>query len=219
MSKQTINGHDIFYFTKDELAQVSREDAGCGNLYKYTFKVAESISNQLKIQFPDIGFKEQIVFPDDTGGVNVLGAWLYSHVDVPSLKNNLIIMSLEDFEEKQFTGTLAHEMRHIWQYTYHPEMNAKPAKGFEESLIHPAEIDADGYAIWYISENPDMSIEKAAGIMCPAEKENHPKEYMCRIEKAKEIKEYYDEQSARKNAGREQKGKSFLNSIMHFFKK
>lgn len=101
-------------------------------------------------------------------------------------------------------------------------MNENHAKGFGESLMHPAEIDADGYAIWYISEAPEMYIDKAAGIMCPEEKKHHPKEYMYRIEKAKEIKAYFDEQrnkmAAESDASKKQKSASILDKIRNIFR-
>ena len=219
MQKLLIEGNEIIYFKRDELFDA---DLGADkDLYEETYKIADFMCNQLKIKCPDIGFSDEIRSCDDLGRISVEGAMMYTPKDVPSLQNNLILMSLEDFDIIQFTGTLAHEMRHIWQDTYHPEMNESHAKGFGESLMHPAEIDADGYAIWYISEAPNMYIDKAAGIMCPEEKKHHPKAYMYRIEKAKEIKAYFDEQRekmiAEMNASKKQKKASFLDTLKHLF--
>lgn len=220
MQSVIIEGHTVNYFKKEELAGADLGDLG--PLYEETYKLAENMSRQLKVDCPDIGLSEQIRSYDDMGRLSVEGAMMYTPKDVPALKNNLIMMSLEDFNNLQYTGTLAHEMRHIWQDKYHPEMNENHAKGFGESLMHPAEIDADGYAIWYISEAPEMYIDKAAGIMCPEEKKHHPKEYMYRIEKAKEIKAYFVEQrnkmAAESDASKKQKSASILDKIRNIFR-
>ena len=192
MSTVIIEGKEVFYFKRNELSEADLGELN--DIYEETYTIAEFISNQLKVKCPDIGLSEIIQAKDDFGRISVEGAMLFTPRDIPSLKNNLIMMSLENFNMMQHKGTLAHEMRHIWQYTYHPEMNEKYAKGFGESLNHSAEIDADGYAIWYLSEFQNMYFEKAAGIICPKEKKYFPKAYMYRIEKAKEIKAYFDKQ-------------------------
>lgn len=219
MQKLLIEGNEIIYFKRDELLDA---DLGADkDLYEETYRLAELMSKQLKIKCPNIGLINEIRRRDDMGRLSVEGAVMYTPKDVPALKNNLIMMSLEDFDNLQYIGTLAHEMRHIWQDKYHPEMNKNHAKGFGESLTHPAEIDADGYAIWYISEAPEMYIDKAAGIMCPEEKKHHPKEYMYRIEKAKEIQAFFEEQrkkmAAEIEASKKQKSASILDKIKNIF--
>lgn len=220
MKTTIIDGNTITYFTKEELPQAALSDFE-KQLYDETYKIAEFMCNQLKITTPNIAFSEQILTPCDDGRISVEGAKMYTQQDVPSLENDLILMSLEDFDTTQFIGTLAHELRHIWQDKYHSELNEKPAKGFEESLMHPAEIDADGYSIWYLSETPGMCIEIAAGIMCPEEKKHYSTAYMYRIEKAKEIKAYFDAQrenlTAEKNVPTKQKKTSFLDTLKHLF--
>lgn len=220
MEKVRIDGNVITYFQKDELAQAALSDVE-RQLYEETYMIAEYMCNQLEIQCPYIGFSEHILTLDEMGRISVNGAKMYTPKDVPSLKNNLILMSLEDFDYIQFTGTLAHEIRHIWQDKYHPEMNEIRARGFGESLMHPAEIDSDGYAIWYISETPGMYIDKAASIICPEEKNSHPKAYMYRVEKAKEIKAFFDEKKEKRivdiNTSTKQKKASFLETLKHLF--
>lgn len=196
MQKVIIEGNAVTYYKKEELSGAELGDLQ--QLYTETYQMAEFMSQQLKIRCPDIGFSYTIRARDDDGRISIEGAMMYTPKDIPSLQENLILMSLEDFNLLQFAGTLAHEMRHIWQDTYQPEMNKKHAKGFSESLMHPAEIDADGYAIWYLSKTPDMNINKAAGIMCPEEKKHHPKEYQYRIEKANEISAFFDEEKKKR---------------------
>lgn len=221
MQTVIIEGNKINYLKKNELANADLGDQR--QLYEETYKIAEFISNQLKIKCPDIGFSSKIrVMNQTTGRLSVQGAEMYTPDDISTLKSNLIIMSTEDFKPMQFIGTLAHEMRHIWQHEYAPEMNQKHAVGFMESLMHPAEIDADGFAIWYISNTQNMYIDKAAGIICPEEKKHHPKEYMYRIEKAKEIKAYFDEQREKTEAematSKKNNKESILDKIKSIFK-
>ena len=104
-------------------------------------------------------------------------------------------------------------MRHIWQHEYAPDMNENHAAGFGDALIHEAEIDADGYAIWYLSYSPNMNIEEAASIMCPVEKTNYPEAFRLRIEKAIEINQQHIDSKKP-----ERKLHSFLTFIKNIFK-
>lgn len=220
MQTVIIEGNEVIYFTKEEL--LIEENIDNKELHEETYKIADFISRQLKIECPYIGLSGQIRSRDNMGRLSVNGGVTYTPEDVPELDNNLIMMSYEEFIPIQFAGTLAHEMRHIWQAKYHPEINKKHARGFEESLTHPAEIDADGYAIWYISDTPDMDIEKAAEIMCPEEKRYHKNEYQMRIEKAYEIKAYFDElrkkMVAEMEASKKQHKATILDKVINFFK-
>ena len=99
--------------------------------------------------------------------------------------------SLTVSEETQLIGNMAHELRHIWQHEYKPEIMKDKAVG-RDSFLNHAEIDADGFAIWYLSILPGLNIYKAAEIVFPKGKKNHPAGYMNRMLKAKEIKTEFD---------------------------
>lgn len=214
MQKVNINGNEITYYKKNELSDADQ------SFYEEIYCLCDIMSTQLNVACPDIALSNQMRAIDKNGQVTVEGARTYKPQEVPELENTLILMSLEDYKPLQFIGTLAHEMRHIWQYKYLPEINKKPATGFEESLIHPAEIDADGYAIWYLSYADNIHIERAATIMCPEEKKYYPKEYMYRIEKAKEIQTSFYEKTKDKSCEFENKKKRpfFFDGIRKFFK-
>lgn len=218
MQKVNINGNEITYYKKDELANADLECKR--SLYEETYRLCDIMSTQLNVDCPDIALSEQMRFIDQNGQLSVEGARTYKPEEVPGLENTLILMSLEDFDALLYTGTLAHEMRHIWQNKYLPEINKNPAMGFDESLMHPAEIDADGYAIWYLSYAANIHIERAATIMCPEEKKYYPKEYMYRIEKAKEIQTSFYEKTKDKSCEFENKKKRpfFFDGIRKFFK-
>lgn len=181
MHTVNINGNEIYYSKKED-PHNARED------YKNVFTVTEFMCKQLKIPCPDIAIVYKLNCIDYKAN-EYLGAYLYTTQDIPALKNNLILFNVSSPGENDFrlTGTFAHEMRHIWQYKYHPTMNTSHANGFMESLTHPGEIDADGYAIYYLAKATGISMNDAADIMCPEERKNYPEAYTKRLEKAKEI--------------------------------
>ena len=82
---------------------------------------------------------------------------------------------------------IAHELRHLWQDRYKPELRVTRAVGYLDSLYDEAEIDADGYAIAHLSRMPGMYPDKAGGIICKYEKRHNKKAYAKRIERSKEI--------------------------------
>ena len=91
-------------------------------------------------------------------------------------------------------------------------------------MSNPAEIDADGFGIWFLSVNLDMSYEKAGSILCPTEKECNPKAYTYRIKKAKEFQTIYAPQNQSKAETKNTNLKEFnnlsvLDIIKIFFKK
>lgn len=182
----------------------------------YSYKTANNICKQLNIQCPYISLVNNLVREEGT----VLGGITYTPKDLKGLDNNLVIMSTNDYNPYQFTGTLAHEMRHIYQAKFNPEINKKTAKGFKDALNHPAEIDADGYGIWYISNVYHMTIEKAAEYMCPEEKKKYPNALKKRIDKAYEIKAEMDARyEAIKQAPHKPYKTLFLNKLKQKFNK
>lgn len=63
--------------------------------------------------------------------------------------------------EIYFEAVLAHEMRHVYQYYYNPSINRKHSSGGEEAWKHPAEVDADAFAIAYIMHKYQLSTHEA----------------------------------------------------------
>lgn len=189
MNKIIINGTEISYLAKDEA--YTCQDVDDRRLLKDSFLIVEPICKQLEIPCPDIGISSNLLILDGKGNISEQYARMYTPADSPALKSNVVIVSRKISKYAELIGVLAHEMRHVWQFAYHPEINKIPANGFIESLVHPAEIDADGYAIWYTSEFCGIDIEEAASIICPEEKEFYYKNYFQRISKANEIKTYF----------------------------
>ena len=180
-----INGILCFYVKRENLPFEILGDFE--EKYHTAFNTATFISEQLHIECPYIGLIDRIRNYDSMGRESIFGGVTYKKGAFQGLDNNLIILSLENFNRERFIAELAHEMRHIWQAKYYPEINHTHAIGFGESLNHPAEIDADGFAIWYMSHYCNMYVEKAASIVCPEEKKHYSKQFMLRIEKSKEI--------------------------------
>lgn len=160
--------------------------------YINLFQIAESISNFLQVPCPDIALTDKWLLVPNIFGDTILSAYSYHPEDLPNLKNSIILFSKCGLDSTAYTiGVMAHEIRHIWQKKYLPELVKKHAQGYTASLSNLAEIDADGFGIWYLSVKQDISYEEAASILCPTEKKYNPKEYTSRIEKAKEFQTLY----------------------------
>lgn len=211
MKTITIDDNTINYFTPSEIYQA--KNVPTDNLLDFSFQIADHISSQLSIPCPDIGYVPNLQYLDNhTGTVTEQGGRLYTTVDIPELSNNLIILSItKDTTTEKLIGELAHEMRHIWQNIYNPAINRCPAQGFIDSLTHPAEIDADGYAIYYMSGVSKMSFKNAAEIICPEEYQYYPGDCITRIKKAVAIREDMQLKS--------QKKPLLLNRISNLFSK
>lgn len=177
---------NISYFTKSEIPSLTYESD-----YKMIcqlFDMTEHISKFLNVPCPYISLASFITLRNDKdGSLHDMAAMTFHPEDVPGLDNTILQFSLKLLNGAYTTGVIAHELRHIYQKKYAPEIIKEYAQGFKESLTNPAEIDADAFAIWYLSTKPKMSLEKAASIMCPSEKKHVPEAYFLRIEKAKNI--------------------------------
>lgn len=196
MNKVIIDGNIIKYFTKTEIYQ---HTIPFKELFLIAYQTADHISEQLDIPCPDIGYVTNLQLQDSkTGAISEQGGRSYTTDDIPELTNNFIIVSFKGLTYEKLVGILAHETRHIWQHIYAPEMNRYPAQGFLESLTHPAEIDADGYAIYAISKILNTSLEKAGEIICPEESQNYPNDYVVRLKKAASIKKLMQQKSSKK---------------------
>lgn len=186
MKTINIEKNRICYFPKNELP--NSELGEFNDLYQKTYDNADKISKELNIECPDIGLINQIrAIHPTTKLVSVQGAQMFTPDDSADLDTNLIMMSYEDFDPLRFEGTLAHEMRHIWQRQYQPNLLNNKSIGFGESLSNPAEIDADAYAFNYLSKKHKISLEEAAAIICPEEKAHYKDAYYKRLNRAYDL--------------------------------
>lgn len=188
------NGEEIHCITKKDVLKKlpSRER----NVYLEIFDTLERLSTLLNVECPDLSVIGSIHLRNEyTGSISEMCAMLYTPADIPELNNNVIMLSSQHVELLELVGIISHEMRHIWQYKYQPEINKIHAQGYEDSLYHLAEIDADGFAIAILVLN-GISMDKAGGVVCPEEKKRDKKAYMMRIDKANElIKELKDREN------------------------
>ena len=224
MSKTMIPKQgELYYKTYDEAAMdLSDPDY---KTYMSLFQIAESISTFLQVPCPDIALApiihEQNLYD---GSISEEAAYGYHPENFPHIHNSIILFSMRLLDPTYTIGVMAHEIRHIWQKKYQPEIVKKHAQGYTDSLSNPAEIDADGFGIWFLSVNLDMSYEKAGSILCPTEKKCNPKAYTYRIEKAKEFQTIYAPQDQSKAETKNTILKEFnslsvLGIIKIFFKK
>lgn len=188
--KTLVKGNEIEYFTERELydTKVCIQD-DTRNYYKKIYNIAELISLELEIKCPDI-FITTGALQARTG--NFLQGYLPNVENCSLFEKRIVLLSTLNINENELIAVLAHEMRHIWQQEYKKLDNAnEKVSGGENILNNKAEIDADGYSIYYLSSRLKISIEEAANIACKYEKQVSLKWYKIRIEKAKEIKNYY----------------------------
>lgn len=155
--------------------------------FREHFRDIKKLSDKLKVPCPYLGLAPQLHLKHPDGSVSVQDARYYTSKNIRTIDNSLLILSAEAYDPEKIVGILAHEMRHIWQET-HLAIDQDPAAGFIESLTHPAEIDADGYAIWYLASEQRLTLEAAAAILCPEEKMSHAAAYDLRLSCAKKLK-------------------------------
>ena len=214
MSKAIIKGMETIFFTKEEAALLPNDER---EPFDLVFPYVEELASYLNVKTPDIAFTRKM---RDEDYVTVKSGQLTTPKDEPKLKNALLTLSWEHIEEFYLEGVIAHEMRHLWQEVYHPELLSVKAKGFKDSLYNDAEIDADGFAIAYLCNYfSNMHEDKADKILCPEEKKHYPKAYFKRLERAKaipaEMAAFWEEIRKKKTEDAPQK----LSPIKRFLKK
>ena len=183
------------------------------------FKVVGSVCSRLHVPYPDITFTDTIAcISIYDGSLTEKSAMTYLKKDHPELENDVIQIALKHLEPLYISGVIAHEIRHLYQNIYDPDINAEYAQSYTDSLRHPAEIDADAFAIWYLAGGAHISYEAAADIICPVEKEHDPEFFHKRIEAATKIpKELSDfEGSFESHNGSEKL--TFFDKIKRFFR-
>ena len=207
------NGEEFYYFTKDDVLKDLSPQEREGFLE--VFSVMEKISKILEVDCPDLAISNSISRRNEyTGGISDMCAMLYSPTEIPEINNYIIMISLKYSKALELSGIIAHEMRHIWQDKYQPEINRIHAQGYKDSLYHLAEIDADGFAIAILVLN-GISMDEAGGVVCPEEKKRDKKAYMMRIDKANElIKELKDRENERLTYKQEGRLVSYLKRLL-----
>lgn len=183
MKEIQVNGASAVLY-----AETKNTAESCGDIrYPELFEMSDPICTALNIPCPDIAIYEgliPVVNPDDFS-ITYSSGYTYHKDEHPELSNTLMMIALRAQEDPVYiTGVLAHELRHIFQRQYLPELGRNGhAKGGIESLYHPEEIDADAYAIAYLVWHR-IGIERAGKIVCQFETEYYPEAFRQRMEKA-----------------------------------
>lgn len=216
MHKVYIKGMGyVPYVTKDVINSLPEDDIHV-QLFKYIAKLAMI----LRIPVPDLSLISSITtYNPGDGSMSDVSAILCTTSDLPYLNNSLLIMTIECMDDLEyFSGVLAHEMRHLWQELYNPKIREKKACGFLESLYNEAEVDADGFAIAFISFSPNFNLENAGKVICKKEYEEYNDAFLYRIEAAKQIKEelYLRYEEIKKERAR---NNSFWKKLLSKFRK
>lgn len=185
----TVDGNTISYHSYKEFKRGQIKDPLTNEVYAAT----EYICSLLDVKCPYLKVIDMPMISHNpaTGQDTVIGAITYKPTDCKKLDNNLVVITSAGINNELFNGILAHEIRHIWQAKYKPEILEKDAADFGESLMHPAEIDADGFGIWFMATTHNMNLKKAASMLCPEEKKHFPKAFFYREDAAQQIAEQY----------------------------
>lgn len=196
----------VFYLTNDDA--IKNNDTAFITLYEW----ARPICKALEIECPIITWTASITQQNDITGVQTNNAGMSFHKeDIPDIPDSLIIISFESRDFYLLNATLAHELRHVWQ---HKQPNYKKrihAQGIRESAKDPEEIDADAFAIWFISTSDKYNIESAAEFFCSNEKMLYPEYFEERINRAHEIKKNIENKYSNDNSKQK---KRFFNSLL-----
>lgn len=161
--------------------------------YEISYKTAEDVCNNLGVECPDISIHPGIMRRPGRLGF-LLGLMIPRQNDV-RLDRNLLILSTAFMQQDNgmmlYTGTIAHEIRHLWQQRYNKDIvNLNYNNDSVSSMRDRSEIDADGYAIWYISKEYHVTLKMAANVLCSDELKYDPKAFRMRLDKAR----YHDRQ-------------------------
>lgn len=156
------------------------------NKYLATF-FAEKVCTYFNMELPPIKLKRTLhpIGIKASGTTAQMGRTV-TPLNIKWLKVPHVYLATKNVTQAEFIGTLFHELRHVWQYYFNREINEFPAIGFQESLLHPAEIDADAFAIAALSLIMKISLLEAADIVCPDEK-NIPIAFNLRLNQSKKF--------------------------------
>ncbi len=195
MKQVIIDGYEVRYLPEKEI-KTENNTFPFYEMYPEFYGLIHKICNILDVPCPHVGIYTELIRYSADGAVNYLGGITYSPNDVPELDRHLILIALGDkikpcYTNYEITGSIVHELRHIWQDYNSPEIRKKNANGLEKSLYHSAEIDADGFAIWYLSHFGNMSYEVAGRIMCPTEYKNFKTAFKMRLDQARHLSDEF----------------------------
>lgn len=187
MKKVTIPGAGTIEYVPHKLMFMGQRYPNYKHL-KLIYQIASDVSSLLGIRCPDIGLAASITLVDQKTRVrsNAL-AITYHQTDYPEiLTNSLCQFSLQISDPIILIGSIAHECRHIWQYTDPIYKKNPPAESFIEALNHPDEIDADAFALSFIKKVfPDHSLDTLADQFLRSEKTASHDAYQKRITHAR----------------------------------
>ena len=176
---------DIFVCTTfGEIATVIGEEKA-----QALCRVINFVCKDLNIPVPDITFVQMYEF----------WATMHTKKHAPDLKTPLL--SISDLlitlgSEELLYSVVAHELRHLWQYTHCPELDQEPDLYGQAASASPKEIDADAYGAAIASAITQKSIEAVLFELDTEEEEisslggydNEDNPYTQRVQLAKKIR-------------------------------
>ena len=174
MNKILIPRHGTVSYVTQRQACIS-PSSPYSNMYRELYNLAAPISNLLKIKCPVFSLEKDEPEKWKARGL-ISAAITYNPKDILRLYNAISLLKIRNFLIVVFqaniyygtwlTGLVAHELRHVWQQTYHIDIYNKHASSYDDALFNLSEIDADAFAIWYLSVVKDCSLAQALSLYC-----------------------------------------------------
>lgn len=161
---------------------INIQDEGTRDIYAMMFAIIIQLANRLNLDCPYLGIANELTRPDHIR----LDAFSRATSD-SNLDRDLLLVSEDVCDNSYYlVGVLAHEMRHLWQNKYRPDEYHDNAFG-AKVLYNPAEIDADGFAMFFLTQITKISLDQAGAIMCASEKLYDDNAYRKRLQQAADI--------------------------------
>ena len=174
--------HEIHYYTPQEVLKLESS----------IFRCVINICTFLTIDIPNIAIGTIVPGVDpDTGELFERMATTWTPDEIPALENPLVYIGVaypngDPLNDMMLIANIAHELRHIWQKKVHPKRYAKTAKGYRDTLFNEAEIDADAFAIMYLSGGKGM--ESVGSVICDNYYTENSDAFELRMKRAEEIR-------------------------------
>lgn len=150
--------YDTVKIQEKEIRFLRKENSEENEKYRVTYDYAETICDILHMDVPNIAIDPEL-------DIDKFG-FTYHKKDWKLLEKSLIVMRWNE-SEFFYIGMLAHELRHVWQGMYARKIMGERcdyASTVEEAASNPAEIDADGFAVYYLHKMTGKSMDECAEI-------------------------------------------------------
>ena len=186
MKQAVIEGFSwkVNFYTKEEIDSI--EDEETKETTKVFYELSHEICRTLSIEEePHLAFLNELTSIDPATFAMTRLQGMRITPDKTNLDKDIILLVYHEATYNKLAGTLAHELRHMWQNENNEKIQRTKAIGID-ALYDEAEIDADAFAIYYMASRYfDFNYRECADIICSFEKKTDKKAYEIRLKRAK----------------------------------